>query len=158
MALIPCPKCGREISDKAKKCPHCHTALAKGKTAEVVTLRFNVRIIAIVLLCVILLAVGGGALYLNSPEQRCIAMTREMIAKEVSTGSGVKLPSSVNAKDFTFDVYQVEYGENNQNYEVEGTNGEWIVYLSFSKKTLEPGVLSFDRSKELSFCHSSKNN
>ena len=23
MALINCPKCGKQISDKARKCPHC---------------------------------------------------------------------------------------------------------------------------------------
>lgn len=23
MALIQCPECGKEVSDKARKCPHC---------------------------------------------------------------------------------------------------------------------------------------
>ena len=30
MALIECPKCGRQISDKAKKCPHCDETLSIG--------------------------------------------------------------------------------------------------------------------------------
>lgn len=28
MALIKCPECGKEISDKAQKCIHCGTTLA----------------------------------------------------------------------------------------------------------------------------------
>ena len=27
MAMIPCPDCGQEISDKAKKCIHCGKVL-----------------------------------------------------------------------------------------------------------------------------------
>ena len=30
MALIHCPECGKEISDNAKKCPHCGMKLKKG--------------------------------------------------------------------------------------------------------------------------------
>lgn len=29
MALIKCPECGKEVSDKAKQCPHCGMALVK---------------------------------------------------------------------------------------------------------------------------------
>lgn len=28
MALIPCPECAREVSDKANACPHCGNPLA----------------------------------------------------------------------------------------------------------------------------------
>ena len=31
MALIKCPECGREISDKAPACPHCGTPVANKK-------------------------------------------------------------------------------------------------------------------------------
>lgn len=29
MALISCPKCGKQISDKAVKCPHCGVDLTE---------------------------------------------------------------------------------------------------------------------------------
>lgn len=35
MALIKCPECGREISDKARECPHCGVPIAAGKTIPV---------------------------------------------------------------------------------------------------------------------------
>ena len=35
MALIPCPECGREISDKAVACPHCGLPLPKPKTEAI---------------------------------------------------------------------------------------------------------------------------
>lgn len=31
MAIIECPKCGKEVSDKAKKCPSCKYKLKKTK-------------------------------------------------------------------------------------------------------------------------------
>ena len=149
MALISCPKCGREISDKAKKCPHCHTALAKGKAAEVVTLRFNVRIIAIVLFCVILLAVSGGALYLNSPEQRCIAMTKEMIDEKIEFLKMTYQSSPEDVEQFEFEIFAVRSSISGSiDYSVIGTDGEWCVLLDFDKETLEPHTLFLDRAKK----------
>ena len=34
MAIIRCPECDREISDKAEKCPHCGYPLKSAKTSE----------------------------------------------------------------------------------------------------------------------------
>lgn len=31
MALIKCPECGKEISNKVKKCPNCAYSLKKNK-------------------------------------------------------------------------------------------------------------------------------
>ena len=33
MAMIKCPECGQEISDKAKKCVHCGKVLIEDKPA-----------------------------------------------------------------------------------------------------------------------------
>lgn len=33
MAMIKCPECGQEISDKAKKCVHCGKILIEDKPA-----------------------------------------------------------------------------------------------------------------------------
>lgn len=35
MALIKCPECGKEISDKAAACPNCGAPIAAGKTVPV---------------------------------------------------------------------------------------------------------------------------
>lgn len=34
MALIKCPECGAEVSDKAEKCPHCSYPIAQESEAE----------------------------------------------------------------------------------------------------------------------------
>ena len=36
MALISCPECGKEVSDKAKTCPHCGYSLTEVEPMEVV--------------------------------------------------------------------------------------------------------------------------
>lgn len=36
MALINCPECGKEVSDKAKACPNCAYPIAKLKESNVV--------------------------------------------------------------------------------------------------------------------------
>ena len=34
MALIKCPECGKEISDKAESCPHCGYPITENAEAE----------------------------------------------------------------------------------------------------------------------------
>ncbi len=36
MALIECPECGREVSDKALACPHCGNPIAPAERPPVV--------------------------------------------------------------------------------------------------------------------------
>lgn len=35
MALIQCPECGKEVSDKARKCPHCGYPLEELEKKEI---------------------------------------------------------------------------------------------------------------------------
>ena len=51
MALIKCPECGKEISDKAKKCPNC--GYSNKKSGNV----YKVGIITIVVIVIIAMAV-----------------------------------------------------------------------------------------------------
>ena len=37
MALIPCPECKREISDRAESCPHCGCPISKQPPRQVQT-------------------------------------------------------------------------------------------------------------------------
>lgn len=52
MATIPCPSCGKDVSDKAFDCPHCGHPLRKakrgffGKIFKWVFILFNVAMIA----------------------------------------------------------------------------------------------------------------
>ena len=56
MALIQCSKCGKQISDKAKKCPHCG---ANNKISN--NKKSNKKILFIVIfILLIVLLIGGG--------------------------------------------------------------------------------------------------
>ena len=35
MALIKCPECGKEISDKAVSCPHCGFPISKEEVKDI---------------------------------------------------------------------------------------------------------------------------
>ena len=43
MALIKCPECGREISDKAKACPHCGCPIESSSSAVRIRLPRPIR-------------------------------------------------------------------------------------------------------------------
>lgn len=64
MALIKCPKCGKEISDTIKECPHCGYNLRNGINPKMKTL---IKIIiamftVIILIIVSLLLIGKGSI------------------------------------------------------------------------------------------------
>lgn len=144
MALIHCPECGKEISDKAEKCPNCGYPLPPQKTQPVVNSsnesvapihqppneqnkkKLNVGCmialtIPVVLILVLLLAMcsssssGGGDL--EGPHSKAEAMTVAKLAIEKE----LKNPSSAK-----YGSWQFEYNGNNR-YTVTGwveaTNG-----------------------------------
>lgn len=53
MAMIKCPECGQEISDKAKKCVHCGVRVKKRNTKKLV-------IIFSIIFVLLIAGVGGG--------------------------------------------------------------------------------------------------
>ena len=48
MALIKCPECGKEISDKAKACPECGYKMKKSKKKFIPILIFVLLVVACV--------------------------------------------------------------------------------------------------------------
>ena len=142
MPLIHCPACRHPVPGTAKQCPICGCPLSHHGSADTITIRLNITKICLVILIVIVIAIGAFALYQNSPKQHCIDITRQMIADEARNGYGNRIPSSVNAAKFHFDIFFTEGF-----YEVEGTDGEWCASIIFYD-TMEPGVLFLQRAKE----------
>ena len=74
MALIKCPECGKEISDKAKACPECGYKMKKSK----------IKFIPILICALLVVACVGGALYykneiaLNANEKAALMMINEI--------------------------------------------------------------------------------
>lgn len=65
MALIMCPECGKEISNKAKKCPNCAYSLKKHK----LNFKEHKKIIIISLLVLILIIGGLIGFYIYSKKE-----------------------------------------------------------------------------------------
>lgn len=61
MALIKCPECGKEVSDKVNVCPHCGYEIKKQKRVKKLPI-----IVGIVVVFVILVLVGIKLLHTNS--------------------------------------------------------------------------------------------
>ncbi len=64
MALIACPECGREVSDKALACPHCGNPIAPAERPPVVgravaTAAKGLGVLLIILIIIFGL-LGGG--------------------------------------------------------------------------------------------------
>ena len=58
MAMMKCPECGQEISDKADKCPNCGNPIKKQKSTAVLGI---VIVCAIIIAFVLLSAMGDFA-------------------------------------------------------------------------------------------------
>ena len=91
MALIKCPECNREISDKVKNCPHCGYPLTKSEddTQKVEISSVNIKIkeknkrkivlTIIIICCVILGIIGGVQLYKNQKAKADSQKYEEMV-------------------------------------------------------------------------------
>lgn len=62
MALIKCPECGREISDKAGKCPHCGCPLQKQEDKVIVPKNVFFKKNKWIILAIALIIVIGGSI------------------------------------------------------------------------------------------------
>ena len=74
MAMIKCPECGQEISDKAKKCIHCGCPV-KGKSN-----RIGKIIIPIIVVIVILVGVAIALLFSKTNSDKT-EETKEMVTE-----------------------------------------------------------------------------
>ncbi len=76
MAMIKCPMCEEEISDKAKKCPHCNAILKKNKVKTII-----ITIVSIILVsCLVYGAIIGVQ---NYQKQKAIQEYNESVYEAV---------------------------------------------------------------------------
>ena len=63
MAMIKCPECGKQVSDKANSCPNCGYGVKPKK-------KVNMKIVVIVICCLALIIFGGIAAYRTYTKQQ----------------------------------------------------------------------------------------
>ena len=75
MALISCPECGKEISDRAECCPHCGFPLKKHRaleeeTGQAAASRLKIRPKVFCAVLALLLMVGAVSFVLSADERQ----------------------------------------------------------------------------------------
>lgn len=103
MALIKCPECGKDISDKVKNCPNCGFPIAEEKqeAQKVEISSVNIKInkerrnkiikVCSVLICLVLLVVGGYSVHAKQVKMKAIKEYRDnintLLSDMLSSGS-----------------------------------------------------------------------
>ena len=95
MALIQCPECGKEISDKAKNCPNCGVPIIGEADIKLKTNHGHRKILVFTLLMFILIVGAlGGLFFYNSKRVDLVAKSVVKVhcydedGEEIATGSG----------------------------------------------------------------------
>ena len=95
MALIQCSKCGKQISDKAKKCPHCG---ANNKISN--NKKSNKKILFIVIFILLIVLVGSLFTYhlIKNNNNKDLNITNSKTANDKTYSSFFPYPSIDNKK------------------------------------------------------------
>lgn len=104
MALMQCPECGKEISDSAKKCPHCGYALISAKKV----LYANKHKIFIITICVCLTLLVILAIdILSRPNIKIDDF--DIGNKEFDTLLFLGIPTESNANEWIYEDCGIEF-------------------------------------------------
>ena len=148
MALIKCPECGKEISDKAKACPECGYELKQNVEATKQESFFKKNKIAVLVIgIVIIIAIVAGvcikSIPLKSPfEKISVKMTREQGKKALGKPDSSKKP--------TADVqYYIDTYNNVKFLGMKGNLEAW--YYKNEKKALSHAIWKYDLDLDKSF-------
>ena len=97
MALIKCNECGKEISDKAKKCPHCGIKCKNENDVKVFPTSV-MFILIVIFVAVIFLMMNYNKKDYNNSTSGIKENTNEIIGNEIKTKNGYrnfKLPPGI---------------------------------------------------------------
>lgn len=48
MALVKCPRCGKEISDQAEKCPNCGLVVKRQKSKKMIIVLVSILLVTLI--------------------------------------------------------------------------------------------------------------
>lgn len=88
MALIKCPECNKEISDKAKKCPNCGFPIKRKKVRTLKKKKKSKNIFIVFTLAILFFFVGGigGKIFfdVNIDSQKSVENDEKIDAESIA--------------------------------------------------------------------------
>lgn len=102
MALIKCPECGKEVSDKATSCPNCGYELSKQNQGESTTPRSSNKTIAIIIAVVVLAAAAVGCWAIFGSKTEDATKTTETTEETIENVSTEEPELALQISDFVF--------------------------------------------------------
>ena len=136
MALIKCPECGKEISDKAERCPKCGYLLRKNEMSDIeehgVTRRPQMKKTVIIIICsvimlVIVVGVGISQFVFNKKEKDTEVPKLHNIPTELSYLVGEQVDfdnvlkeSGVVVTDNKDDDLKIKVNDSNVKFDIPG--------------------------------------
>lgn len=154
MALINCPQCGKQVSDKARKCPHCGldmtVSYAPSKEETVIQEGSPKKprkvwpVVAIVVGCIAIVATALWLFVFHDTQKANKAPTHEMPRESKVFPYNTHFTGSIGAEgNMTIDGY----GKGSYSYNNNGTTlTRNIKVKSYDKNTGHLLIESFDKS------------
>ena len=145
MALIQCSKCGKQISDKAKKCPHCGTnnKISNNKKS-------NKKILFIVIFILLIVLVGSLFTYHliknNNNKDLNITNSKTAISDDLS-GDGRAIEGKIQGMFhgmITTGWKNLPQGSNVDFGSGTETQGGWKLHLKSAKSFITTATGSFN--------------
>ena len=170
MALINCPKCGKQISDKAVKCPHCgfvpgsiqnnQLASSLDQQQPASESKRNIKLVNILLAAVGVLAVIVSLWIISNKEKLVLETTKTSVAKTnpvpyntyfsgtIGTARGCMTIDNNGHGSYTYDCNGTDLTRNINVVSYDEKTGRLIIH-SFNKSGEYVGVFEgcFDNSQ-----------
>lgn len=130
MALIKCPECGKEISNKVKKCPNCAYSLKKNKF----DFKKNKKVIIILILLFILIIGGIISFYIYSKNEynnKVNLLSLQMLTSSVDCGELADLTCDVwyntiyeisDVETNKYTIHEIAYRNNSPYYKYSNSD------------------------------------
>lgn len=136
MALIKCPECSKQMSDKAESCPHCGYSLEKKESSNKTLNTFKLKWDNKYLLVILVVLVGGYFLFFNNNKQSESGTQTGNPTSELQPNANGNYEFNQNGKYFEFPTsYKVYVSKDGSIYVGKNIDdqGALIPYIMIEK-------------------------
>lgn len=164
MALIKCPKCTKEISDKSKACIHCGYVLEncqdeiapeqynekelereekisnEKKEIQAIRNRNNKKLVLVAIVVVVVIAIGVLIISLIKGQNE-----KARVLEIQNSLSGKTFIAIVDDWGYRYDTYNTDGTVNSTSYENDGSKNADYKYV-YGVKEIEEGIFAIDHA------------